>query len=475
MKIDLNTLYKDEINKKLLELCEEGTELFLVGGYIRDIFLQRECFDKDYAVKGESAISFAHKVAEILEGHFVLLDEVHDIARVVLCNKKNTLDFAGCVGQDINIDLKNRDFTINAIACKIEKNKSELIDPLNGIADLNKKIIRIISEENIIDDPLRVIRAYRFAAQSGFSIENKTLELIEKHKSLIIAVSIERITQELIKLFEGDFVGENLFLMSNSGLLDEIFPELIPQRKVPPNLHHHLGLLEHSIESVKQIENEIKNFPDWAKEHLCRDFSPGVKAISLLKLATLLHDLGKPATWQIDEEGRHRFIKHEELGSEMVFDVLKRLKFSKNSMKYIAKLIKYHMYPSQLLNEGLDNLSEKATMRMFRRIGDDMPELLILAMADRLSARGPEISDIIIQKNIEGLYFLLEKYRKSQEEVRTIPKFVDGKDVMEILGISPSPLLGKILKDLYEAQVSGDVSSREEALEFIKAQKFEII
>jgi len=471
LNINLNTLYKDEINKKLLELCEEGTELFLVGGYIRDILLNRECFDKDYAVKGEPAMIFAGKAAKAFEGHYVLLDEEHDIARVVMPDKKNTLDFAGCVGQDILTDLKNRDFTVNAIACKIEKNKSELIDPLNGIEDLNKKIIRAIGEENIIDDPLRVLRAYRFAAQLGFSIEKSTLELIEKHKSLITMVSIERITQELIKLFEGDFAGENLYLMNNSGLFDEIFPELIIQRKIPPNLHHHLGLLEHSIESVKQLELEIKNFPDWAKEHLYRDFSSGIKAISLLKLATLLHDIGKPSTWQIDEEGRHRFIKHEELGSEMVLDVLKRLKFSKNTMKYIAKLIKYHMYPSQLLHEGIENLSEKAMMRMFRRIGDDMPELILLGMADRLSAKGSEITDEIVEKNIQGLYFLLGKYKKSQEEVRTIPKLIDGNEVMEILGISPSPILGKILKDLKEAQISGDVNTHEEALKFIKGYK----
>ena len=461
-------IHEDEINKKLLELCEEGTELFLVGGYIRDVLLNKECFDKDYAVKGENAISFARKVAEAFDGYFVLLDEEHDIARVVMPDKKNTLDFAGCVGQDILTDLENRDYTINAIACKIEKNKSILIDPLGGLEDLDKKIVRTIGEKNILDDPLRILRAYRFSAQLGFSIEDKTLKLIEKHKSLITMVSIERITQELIKLFESDFAGENLCLMNNSGFLDEIFPELIIQRTIPPNLHHHLGLLDHSIECVKQLEMEIKNFPDWTKEHLYREFSSGIKAISLLKLATFLHDIGKPSTWNIDEEGRHRFIKHEEIGSVMVLNVLKRLKFSKMAMKYIAKLIKYHMYPSQLLHEGLENISEKAMMRMFRRIGDDMPELLLLAMADRLSARGPEITDEIVKKNIQGLYFFLEEYRKLQEEVTKIPKLVDGNEVMEIFKISPSPILGKILKDLNEAQISGDVNTREEALEFIK-------
>lgn len=465
----------DEINRELLTLCGDGTEIFLVGGYTRDILLGKDCYDRDYVIKGESAINFAHKAADYFDGYYVLLDEEHNIARVVMPDKKNTMDFAGCVGIDIDSDLKNRDYTINAIACKLEDDKCALIDSLGGINDLKNKVIRAIGEKNLLDDPLRVLRAYRFAAQLGFSIEKSTLELIEKHKSLINNVSIERVTQELIKLFEGNFAGDSLCLMAKSGLLDEIFTELTPQRNVPPNLHHHLWLLDHSIETVKQLELKIKAFPDWTKEHFYREFSPSIKAISLLKLATLLHDLGKPSTWNIEDDGRHRFIKHEEVGAEMVVGVLKRLKFSKAAIKYISKLIKYHMYPSQLLHEGTENLSEKAVMRMFRRIGEETPELLLLGMADRLSTRGPEITEKDIEENIKGLYFLLEKYKKAQEEIKTLPKLTDGKEIMKILDISPSPLIGKILKDLNEAQISGDVNTHEEALEFVKKGNYCII
>jgi putative nucleotidyltransferase with HDIG domain len=471
LNTNLKSLLKDEINSKLLNLCGANTELFLVGGYIRDFLLERECFDKDYSVKGESAIEFAKKTADALGGYFVLLDEEHDIARVVLEDKINTLDFAGCVGQDIYTDLKNRDYTINAIACKIESDKAELIDPLSGINDLDNKIIRTVAGENLIDDPLRILRAYRHAAQLGFSIENTTTELLEKHKSLLVTVAIERITQELVKLFESDFAGENLKLMKESGLLEEIFPELTPQFKIPPNLHHHLCLIDHSLETIKQLENQIKSFPDWAIQHLEREMAFGIKSLSLLKLAALLHDLGKPSTWNIDEEGRHRFIKHEEVGSDMVFAVLRRLKYSKNSMKYVSKLIKYHMYPSQLIHEGIENLSEKAIMRMFRKIGEETPELILLAMADRLSARGPEITEETVNKNIGGLFFLLEKYKQAREEVKTLPKLINGKEVMNLLNIPASPIVGKILKELNEAQISGDINSEEEAINFVKNYK----
>lgn len=468
MKININ----NQINSKLLSLCKEGVELYLVGGYIRDILLKKECFDLDYSVKGESAITFARKAADAFEGYFVLLDKEHDIARVVMPDKKTVLDFAGCVGQDIITDLKNRDFTINAIAVSLSSPQQILIDPLNGMDDIEKKIICAISEENILDDPLRILRAYRFAAQLDFSVEEKTLELIKKHKALINNAAVERITQELIKLFEGEHAGKIFISMKESEILDEILPELTPQRKIPPNLHHHLWLLDHSIETVKQIETEIKKFPDWAKEHFDREFSYGIKAVSLLKLAALLHDIGKPSTWQIDDEGRHRFIKHEDVGAEMVEDLLKRLKLSKAAIKYISMLIKYHMYPSQLLNEGVENLSEKAVMRMFRRIGEYMPEVIIISMADRLSAKGVEISDEAITKNIQGLYFILEKYKKSQEEVTKLPKLAAGNDVMELLNIPAGPMVGKVLKDLKEAQISGDVNTREEALDFIRNVNF---
>ncbi len=460
--------FNDEINKNLLALCPENVELYIVGGYIRDILLKRPCYDRDYVVKGQSAIEFAQKAAGLLQGYFVMLDKTHDIARVVMPDKKNTLDFAGCVGADIYSDLANRDYTLNAIACLVENENSELIDPFNGIKDIENKIIRTLSEKNIADDPVRLLRAFRFAAQFDFEIEENTLNFIKKHHKLINNIAFERVNTELIKFFNSENSAKNLSLMKDTGLLLEIFPELAPQKEVPPNLHHHLYLIDHSIEIVRQIEINIKTFPDWAKEHIYREFSTNIRTVSLLKIAALLHDLGKPAAWTIEEDGRHRFIKHEEIGAEMAVDLLKRLKFSKNAAGYIRMLIKNHLYPSQLIREGLDKISEKALMRFFRRITDNTPDLLLLALADRLSAKGSEITEETLEKNIEGTYMLLEKYRESKEEVKTIPKLATGKDAMQLLEISGGPYIGEVLNALKEEQISGNINTREEALEFIK-------
>ena len=460
--------FNDEINKNLLDLCPENTELYLVGGYIRDILLQKSNYDRDYMVKGQSAIEFAQKAADLFQSYLVVLDKTHDIARVVMPDKKHTLDFAGCVGKDVYSDLANRDFTLNAIACPVEDKGCKLIDPFNGIKDIKNKIIRTLAEKNIIDDPVRLLRAFRFAAQFDFKIEEKTLEFIKKHHKLINNVAFERVNTELIKFFDSDDSAKNLSLMKDTGLLFEIFPEIVPQKDVPPNLHHHLCLIDHSIEVVRQVEVQVKIFPDWVKEHIYKDFSTNIRTISLLKIAALLHDLGKPATWTIEENGRHRFIKHEEVGAELAVDLLKRLKFSKNASEYIRMLIKNHLYPSQLIREGLDKISEKALMRFFRRITDNTPDLLLLALADRLSAKGPEITEETIEKNIQGTYIILEKYRESKEEVKTLPRLVTGKDVMREWDIPEGPTVGKILRELKEEQISGNINTRKEALEFIK-------
>lgn len=462
----VNGIKDEAINRILVDTCSENTELYLVGGYIRDVLLERPCYDRDYAIKGESASTFAKKVAEIFNGYYVLLDKDFDIARVIFPDKKNTLDFAACINQDITTDLSRRDYSINAIAYRIDGRNSGLIDPFNGIEDINNSTIRALSEKNLADDPLRLLRAFRIASQLGFNIENNTLEYIKKNKTLIGQVSAERVNVELVKLLESAHSAANLLLMKNLEFLDEVIPDLASQRNIPPNLHHHLPLIEHSIETVRQIELNIKDMPEWFIERIYSDFSVNIKIISLLKLAGLLHDIGKPSTWQIDELGRHRFIKHEEIGAELAVETLKKLKFSKNAIKYITKLIRNHLYPSQLLRS--DDISEKAQSRMFRKIGEETPEVILLAMSDRLSARGIEITEEVVNKNIKGLYWLLERYDESRKQENILPKLLSGHEIMEVFGMPRGKKVGEMVSVMKEAQINGEIATREEALTFLK-------
>lgn len=482
MSMNYKNLHNEYINKEILCIKDISTKIYIVGGFVRDLILDKKSYDIDYIVKGQSAIDFARKVANKLNGYFVMLDEEHDIARVVLKDKKHTLDFAQCVGKDINEDLNSRDFTINSIAFELFDKKTELIDKNNAIDDLNNKIIRTVKENNLIDDPLRTLRAFRFLAQFDFEIEENTLFFINKHQKLIQNVSNERINQELIKMCEGNNTSKSLKVMKEIKFLDEIFPELTPQRKVPKNAHHHLGLIDHTIETVYQIEQKFNLLPGWAQEIILKEQAQGIKHLSLLKIAAILHDIGKPDTWTIEGE-KHRFIKHEEVGSIASKAILKRLKFSNKAIKDITTLIKYHMYPTQILRtiaskEDLDeaNLTEteiyklttdKTVLRCFKKIGDVLPQAILIAIADRYAAQGPDITEQDVINNQNGLLWLLDKYKEQLEKVN-IPKLIRGDEIMEIFNIEKGPKVGEIVRAVRDAQMLDEISTKEEAVNFIR-------
>lgn len=460
---------KDKTNNLILELLPNGAEAYIVGGFLRDFILGIKTYDTDYVLIGVDVIEFSQNFAKKIDGHFVLLDDENEIARVVLKDKIHHIDFAKCVGEDISNDLARRDFAMNAIAYDIKNKKT--IDIYRGMEDIKEKKVRIFKNENLIDDPLRVLRAYRFASKLDFNIDAKTKELLKQHYKLINKKNVakERIQVEFLKLLMGKNSADILSEMKDMGLLYEIFIELKAQKDVPPNLHHHLCLIDHSIETVRQLELIFNKQPEWIKEHLEQEFVPGITRFAFLKLSTLLHDLGKPATWTIEEDykgvERHRFIKHDEIGAEIATKMLKKLKYSKNQIRYIKKLIKHHIYPSQLLQSGA---SEKALLRMFRKLENETIDVLLLAKADRLSARGEEITEDIVSKNINGINNLLEKYHASKELLKPLPKLLSGEDIMQILNISAGPELGNIVKELKEAQICGEVVSKDDAVAFVK-------
>ena len=179
-----------------------------------------------------------------------------------------------------------------------------------------------------------------------------------------------------------------------------------------------------------------------------------------------MHDIGKFSTWTIEEDtGRHRFIKHEDVGAKMCVPLLKSLCFSNKQIEYISYIIKKHMYPTAVVSSP--ELSEKVMLRYVRKSEDNAIDNILIAQADRLSARGPEITDDIVEENITGLNKLLEFYLNSRETLKPLPKLLDGNEIMKIFNITPSPKLGEIIKALNEAQISGDVETKEDAINFI--------
>ena len=435
---------------------------YLVGGSLRDIFMNR-CY-KDRDITTINAENYAKKLAEKFGGTFIILDNENKIYRVVLKDKENFIDISELRGMNIQEDLSQRDFTINAIAYDLENDT--LIDTTNGISDINSKTLRAIKEENFIDDPLRILRAYRFMATTEFTPDKELTYIIKKHLHLISQPAKERIQDEIMKLFGGKNISQTLIKMYEDGILEIIFPCVKDIKKIPPNSHHHLNLIHHIIETVRQIELQYNDANDDVKTHLDRIDFGGYPRINHLKLAGFLHDIGKPYTWTIEDNGRHRFIKHDIKGAELAKKLLKDLKFSNKQNDYITEMISKHIYPSNVISAP--EADNKIFMRYIRKMGNNVIDNIILAKADRLSAQGPDVTKEMIESNINGLNKLLDFYLEVKDTLQPIPKLIDGNEIMELLGIDRSPVLGKIINELKEAQINGDVTTREDAEKFVK-------
>ena len=460
-----NKIQKDSILNNLASFFDN--EIYVVGGTVRDFLMGKISYDRDLIVVDEDAKSFSQKVAEFFDGVFIPLDEENKIYRIVLKDKKNFLDITNPIGGNLEEDIMRRDITINAVAVNIKTGEIPSFCEF-GIQDLQNKIIREIKEENFTDDPLRMLRVYRFYANLGFEISPELLNITKKHASLINKPAKERIEYELMKLFDGEFVAQALLKMDESEILEIIFPFVKELKQVPPNLHHHLDLFNHSIETVNQVQKFYEISPKEVQEHLKKVDFGGFSRLAHLKLAALMHDIGKFSTWTIEPDtGRHRFIKHEDVGAKLAIPILKKMCFSNKQIDYISYIIKKHMYPTAVVSAP--ELNDKVMMRYVRKSADNAIDTIIIAKADRVSAQGPEITKELVEENITLLDKLLQFYLNTKETLAPLPKLLDGREVMSILNINPSPVLGKILNELHEAQISGDVLTKDDAVRFIKS------
>lgn len=453
----------------LKDLLKPDAVLYVVGGFLRDKILNKESLDIDFIVQNQNALELAKDFAQKTGYTFVILDEEYEIARVVNNDKLHYFDFARCEDDDIEKDLKRRDLTINSLCMEVFP-LQKVIDINNSVSDIQNGIIKAVSYKNLVDDPLRILRVFRFASTLNFIIDNDLINFIKENASLIKNSAQERINQEVIKFFEGENSGKYLVLMKETGLLYEIFEVLRAEQNIPKNLHHHLCLIDHSIETVRNLETLLKNEKQEYLELFKEPVVTGYKRTAFLKIASLLHDVGKPSTWTIDDEGRHRFIGHDIEGGEILKSVLKDMKYGKTQANYIITLVKHHIYPSQLARSE-ECVSQKAINRFFRKLENYVPDVIFLAMSDRLSARGEAITEEIVNNNLSMLKKYLNDYIEFLKTEKPLEKLLSGNEIAEILNIPKDKNLGKIIDELKEAQISGDVCTREDAIEFIISRR----
>jgi putative nucleotidyltransferase with HDIG domain len=459
---------KDEAVKNIGRIADKyNLEAYLVGGYVRDLLLGKRTTDIDIMVIGD-AVEFAQKAASVLNAK---LEAVYKKFGTALLrygddkiefasarresyrrdSRKPQVEFSG-----LKDDLSRRDFTINALAVSINsKNYGETIDYFNGISDLNNKIIRtpLDPHKTFDDDPLRILRAVRFASVLQFNIEPAALDAIKQMKDRLHdkIVSQERITNEFLLILTAPKPSTGLDLLFKTGVMDIIFPEIsrlagVDQRKD----YHHKDVFYHTLKVVDNIAPKTDNV--W------------------LRFAALVHDIAKPPTKKFVEGIGWTFHGHEELGARMMKKIFIRMKLPLQQLPYVEKLVRLHLRPIPLAK---DEVTDSAVRRLAADAGEELEDLLKLCRADITSKDPKKVSKFmhnyeIIEKKIMEV--------QEKDKLRNFQSPVRGEEIMQICNIPPSKAVGIIKTRIEEAILEGEIPNEYEAAkEYLYKIKDEVL
>ncbi len=467
--MDQNILIKN-IHRWLETPQGEVPRLYLVGGVVRDWLLGKEIRDIDIVCRNAQKIS--ETVARVKNATVVAFEKKADepCYRIIdRDHKEFVIDISEMRGDNINDDLKCRDFCINAIAMEIipEGVSTTLIDPLGGQNDLKQRLIRLCSDHAIKDDPLRMLRAIRFSAELGFAIENDTAVSISEQAFRLKESAPERIMSEMLRIFTVPNCTPYIQKMDQLGLLEVVFPEIQPMKACTQNAYHHQDVWNHSISVLKNCETILNDPESYFGDQSCFVLGCLKKndRIPLLKMAGLFHDIGKPITRKVKaESGRITFYGHDTKGKAILSDMAVRLRMSNKNRMLLEMLAGEHLHVINLSEFGV---KKSTIVRFFRKLGDDAILSVILSMADTRSKMGPSAIESEKKAHLDWCRKIITEYFSSIKKQIEEKNLINGKDLIN-LGVLPGPDMGKILKKMREAQDSGLLRNKQDALDFVK-------
>ena len=463
----------------LVEVAQKAQyDLYLVGGFLRDAFLGKSCKDVDFV--SSKASELAKLVAIQTGSKPVLIDRKFGTVRLIPPVHPNAIgepyvvDLSPLRGSSIFDDLYQRDFTINSLAFDISAwwmdRGAHLLDPLGGITDLEDGRLRVCSRGSLSDDPLRILRAYRLVSAYALILPAQTRKYILQACHRLNQVAVERIRDEMMLILSSASSASILRMLDEDGVLKLLLPECVDMRNLQQSDSLHLEVWQHSLSALEALEFFLTNirellgdYADEASTILSQKLAGERSRQTSLKLAVLLHDIGKPFRRSVGKNGAIHFYGHEVVGSELAASLCIRLRLSNKETNFVSQLVRQHMRPIHLFR--LTPTPTRALSRFFRLGPEFFWPLLLLFASDykafqEATSVGGDLKPLH-QRIRDWLDFYYEQLKPREME----PPIVSGHDLMKFLHLSPSPMVGRLLNALAELQWEGCIRTRREALD----------